>query len=289
MIAQVGDPVRAANRGESNSVGQRLDAARSTGVEVHALGFARVGIGVAGLIACLITFPALHDIWEGGYLRPFIRLPLLPWEIVFATWLSSSIIFIFGGAPKVTGPLLSAITLYSILIDERLYGGHLLLLALLSFFVGMAGGGRITRTAFGTYTNSAGVNAFAFLARTQVCTVYFFTALSKINSSFLSGAVLTWSAGTPGALLSVPWEIVPEYIPTLLALAAITSELAIAVLLPSKRTFKYACLLGLGLHGSIMLFMAPRSAFFCFALLCLAIYPMFYFKTSPPLPLRSSR
>lgn len=102
----------------------------------------------------------------------------------------------------------------------------------------------------------------------QITTCYLFAALVKLNESFLSGAVLD-------SVLTV--KLAPEVLPVL-ALAAVATELFLAVGLWVRRTRVLALAAGVGLHGSIVVLMmeSERLGLLAFGLVCVGLYPLFF-------------
>ena len=112
-----------------------------------------------------------------------------------------------------------------------------------------------------------------FLLMMQVSVVYGFAAITKLNTEFLSGRVL---AGVlHEGILSFPDVLRTREFLGAVALAAVFVELFLAIFLWSPRFRPTAFILGLGLHATMTLFMAPTGELFVFSLEMLALYPLF--------------
>ena len=101
-----------------------------------------------------------------------------------------------------------------------------------------------------------------FGMRTLLITVYFWTALSKYNSSFLSGAVfesIIIKYYTGSFFYSEPSPDMRSVL-KLLSMAAIVFELALSLALLFKWTRRYAIFCGISMHIGLMVVL-PVSHF----------------------------
>lgn len=239
------------------------------------LGLARTIVGVSALIRSVVAWDVLSKLAEDDVLRvpyaDWVPEPTLPLAAtVVAVWLISGVLFTIGWRVPLSGSVLLAAIIATLTIDEQTYSNHLYLMAwlLLLFIVADAGAGmnvhRVDRPV---------ARWPVLLLMIQVSIVYGFSALTKINETFVSGAVL--SGSLRGGVVPFPdaWRT-PGFLSTL-ALLVIGVELFIAMFLWRRRMRPAAFALGLGLHLSITLLMASTIQLLVFSLEMLALYPLF--------------
>jgi hypothetical protein len=221
-------------------------------------------------IAALIRGPeAGRVLW--GVLRPdvahfpLIGLPLPPQNavpLIVAAWMMLALAFTLGKWPKITGTLLVGLMAYTLLLDEQTYSNHLYLLILLIGIVSLAPRPEP-------------------LLRCQLTIVYTFAAVRKLTPVYLSGAVI--AAHLPLSLQGLrQFEIMFP-----LAIASIFTEAFLAIAFWSARFRLAAWVVGIGLHGSCILLLAPgfKLQLTVFSLEMIALYTAF----GIPHALRSKR
>lgn len=241
----------------------------------RALGLARVIVGFAVLIRSIVVWQVLSRLT-----RPeVLRAPYLEWvprpTIAFAigvvvVWTASSILFTIGWKVQVVGPVLMLTIVGTLALDVQTYSNHLYLMAWLVLLLSIADSGaglNISRT------DRQVVRWPVILLMIQLSIVYGFSALTKLNASFLSGEVLAGTLGT--GLMSFPDSLRTPRVLGVVAALAVLAELFIAVFIWRPRFRGAAFVLGLGLHLSITLFMAQSLQLLVFSLEMLALYPLF--------------
>lgn len=242
------------------------------------LGLARVIIGVAAIIRAFISLPELLQLTDEVTMRaPYLQWtpePTLPLVITVITiWVVAGILFTLGWKVPLIGPVLLLTVVFVISLDEQIYANHLYLLAWLVLLLTLAGAGSGLTV---TRSDEPVIRWPVLLLMAQLSIVYGFSALTKLNESFLSGRVL---AGTLGSgLVGFPEALRTPRFLSLVATAAVIAELFIAVFIWRKRFRPAAFILGLGLHLSIVLLMAGTAKLLVFALEMLALYPLFLSK-----------
>jgi vitamin K-dependent gamma-carboxylase-like protein len=251
-----------------------------------------VGRIVIGLAALARAYEASRII-ERYFLPTTIKLPYATWvpeltergaTFLLAIWAAAALLFAAGWWTRAAGFVLTAICLYVVAIDEQLYSNHLYLLAMLSALLALADAGaewsidawRRRRRETSSAIAPATVPAWpVFLLKTQLSSLYLFSALSKLNGSFLSGVALL--GYLPSGLLDglSPGPRVALVLG--LSWGAIAAEAFLAVALWSPRWRPVALLCGIVLHAGMILLLpaAVRFQLAIFAAEALAIYPLF--------------
>ena len=242
------------------------------------LALTRIGIGMAALFMAFETHAVLESIAAPGKLQlpviagaPQLSDPLA--DALFAVWATCAVALVFGFAARGAAAAVSVCAAATLLLDQQTYSNHLLLLAVLAALLaaGRPGAAWSVDARRGKGADRVPY-APIFLIHTQMVTVYAFAALSKINSSFLSGDVLSTFgreiAGTPifadggGAVVAA-------------SVLTIAAEGALAVALAVRRLRPAAFPLGALLHIGIVVMIVPAGPLIGFGLVCLATYPLF--------------
>lgn len=241
------------------------------------LGMARVLVGIAALAKASIVIPVLSALAD----PTAFRLPLASWipalshvfiPVVVGVWLVAAIAFLVGWqTPWAGGALLVALT--TVLVgDQQLYSNHLYLLATVVGLLTLAGAGRtVSLDARGAEEPSRSPRCAVLLLKMQVSIVYGFTALAKLNVTFLSGAVLGAVLGR-GSLLTFPDGARTFTVMASLSGGAILVEMFLAAALWSPRWRPVAVAVGVLFHLSIVLFVGPVLELVVFALIMFALY-----------------
>jgi len=237
--------------------------------------WSRRGLGVAALLALVEVTP-----WMGLLSRPgALRLPhfsFLPgpgpvWSVsVWVLWGGSALQLVLGRNTRVAAAGTSLAMLLFLATDRQWYSNHVYLQALLVPLVawaetgsGASGPGRDRRAGAGT--GATGGLALR-LAKIQVCLVYAFAGLAKLNAEFLSGAVLRDF---------LPAPLAGETMVRAAAVATPVTELALPALLlhPATRLLGFG--LGAVLHAGMLLYTVEWLGILSFALTMWACYPLF--------------
>lgn len=254
------------------------------------LAFVRIVVGCAALLAGLETYGVLWRISRPG----LIVLPVLPWvprlepgliAPLATTWLICAVLFTIGLWARAAGLTLAGVIGYLLLSDQQVYSNHLYLLGLVVLLTALgACGAAWSLEARGRAPVVAVPGWPALLVQLQITAVYLFGGLSKLNATYLSGAVL---AAQPGILAGV--ERLPGAPGTwlvILATGSIAVELLIAVGLWLPRWRVMAVLLGALLHGTIIVTMGDSLAsawqLTVFALTITAPYALFFAPPARP-------
>jgi hypothetical protein len=236
---------------------------------------ARITIGATAAIAALEAWRILTRV-----LVPLVvKLPFFSWvpalpagalRLFLAVWLIAAGAFAIGWKTRLAGAVLTLITGYTLLLDQRTYSNHLYLLVLLILLLTISD----SSAAWSLDARRPGerrelVGGWpVLLMKLQVSIVYFFSALAKLTPQYLSGEVLTSS-------LKLSWRI-PE-IMSLLAVMSIVAELFIAFALWSSRLRLFAMVAGVGFHLFILAALdSSRLSLGIFALEMFAVYVLFF-------------
>jgi hypothetical protein len=260
-------------------------------IDPRPLALVRVAIGVAGLLAGLELLGLASRVLAPG----IIALPLVPGlprmsaaaaPLVVSLWLALALLVALGMLLRPAALALSGLAAYTMLSEQQFYSNHLYLLILLLLIVAWSP----ADTAWALRRRGLAprlVPAFtATLLQLQITAVYLFSALSKLNPIFLTGAVLAAEPGIVGLVERLPIE--DGLVLRLLAAGAILAELAIVVCLWTPRLRPLAVPLGLGLHGTILATMGAEPAgglgLLMFAVAMLAPYGLFFAPRALPPP-----
>lgn len=244
-------------------------------IPARPLGMTRIGIGIAATIRGFVAIPVLWKLAQPGTLR----LPYVAWSPaptkglvigLLAVWLTAGLLFTVGWRVSATGPILLFALVWTLLLDQQLYANHLYLMAWLVFLLVLADGG--AALAIGA-TDRDVVRWPVLLIMGQITIVYLFSAITKMNTEFMSGMVLASVLGH--GLIPFPDSLkTPGFLSSMAALAVFV-ELFVGLFLWSPRLRVAAIALGVGLHMSITLLMAPTSELVVFTIEMLSVYPLF--------------
>lgn len=241
------------------------------------MGVTRAAVGIAALVMAVEI---------GGYVArladpAFVRLPIVEpvetalvamWPLVLLIWVGAAVAFTAGYFARVAGAMLMVLGVAFLASDQQLYSNHLYLLTTVVAILTLAGAGN----GFAVRPDAAvGAAQWGrFLLKFQVSVVYAFSALAKLNSSYLSGSVMASYLRSDGPL-AVPEQWRSFEAMLVLSVVAVLAEalLAIGLWLPKWR--RNAFVVGLGLHAVILLTFDPPLPFLAFGILTLALYVQF--------------
>lgn len=239
------------------------------------LGLARVIVGGAAVIRAPHAWPMLSELTE----PEIVHIPYTNWFpepstalaiAIVVTWFVGAILFSIGWRVAVTGPVLLTAIVASLVVDQQTYGNHVYLMAWLVLLLTLADSGA------GLSVSSQDrpiVRWPVLLLMTQLSVVYGFSGITKLNEFFLSGA--TMAAVLRDGVIPFPEMLRTPGFLSVLAPAVVFVELFIAVMIWRPFFRSAAFVLGLGIHVSITLLMAPTTQLLVFSLEMLALYPLF--------------
>ncbi len=246
-------------------------------VNAGPLALTRVLIGLAAMIKGVTFLPRLLILSHPDTLV----VPVFGWmatptqgllAAISVAWLGAAGMFLLGLQVPVSGSVLTATLMFTLILDQQTYSNHLYLMALLTALATMADAG--AALPFPRRQSTREVPLWGpFLIMSQVSVVYLFAAITKINETFLSGQVIVDSM--KGGLIRPPDFLTTSGALRTMALLTIAAELFLAVGFWFPKTRMLALLVGIGLHGSIVLLMGPPSEFVAFGLVMLSAYPLF--------------
>jgi predicted DCC family thiol-disulfide oxidoreductase YuxK len=242
----------------------------------------RVAVGLASLARAGVQYRFLRALLGGEVIRAkhFEWMPDLPAGLVgplVAAWMLLSLLFAAGLCTRSAGSLLVALLAYQLALDGNLYANNLYLLMLLVLLLTVADSGRSLSLDRRFFRADAAVVArwSTLLPRLQVSLVYFFSALVKLNPTFLAGHPIRQMMRMPAGLADT-WVLVGAAIGTVI----MEFFLSAALWIPKLRRAAFAG--GLALHACIIAGM-PRSmttTMITFAVTTLA--PFVLFLEHPP-------
>lgn len=244
------------------------------------VGIVRIVIGFVAAALVLEIGPQLERALDPTFFRvrnfewlPDIPLPALPFFL--GLWVTCGVLFAAGAWTRLAGTILGLQMAYVLALDRQLYSNHLYLLTLL---VGLLTIAR-SMASFSVETRNKETEETipawpVTLLKVQATFVYGFASLSKLNSSFLSGAVLAIYL-RPDGFLAVPRDLRTAEIMVPLAILTILTEAFIAVGLWLRPLRPAAFALGLAFHISIAFGMRPVLGLSLFSVGILVLYMLF--------------
>jgi hypothetical protein len=210
---------------------------------------------------------------------PSLPTAILP--LFIGLWLCAALAFALGLGTRLCGVILTLSMAYTLFLDQQLYSNHLYLATLVVLLLTIAdSGARYSLDARWSGGRDLILEWPILLLKIQISIVYFYAALLKVNSQYLSGVMLAgfWPfnmfAALPGGWSAVP--ILP-----FLAVVSILTELFLAVALWVPRLRWLALAVGIGFHMVIIWTGGaqpgvPDIPFAIFALVTVAPYALFF-------------
>jgi hypothetical protein len=207
-----------------------------------------------------------------------MRFPVFEWlpaftarqaAILLSIWFVAAVAFTIGWKTKIAGLILAACMGYTLFLDQQLYFSHLYLFCLIVLLLTLAYIGRPSET-------KSVWRWPILLLQIQLSIVYFFAAITKLNSVYLSGYML-------GANLrpDLPRIFFNPNVLSAMAVASIVVELALAGGFWIKKLRKGAVVVGVLFHFTMVLSLTSRVAaqLALFAAACIAIYPLYFIQS----------
>jgi hypothetical protein len=239
------------------------------------LGLARIVVGVAAVIRSIVAWPVLTALTQPDILRvpyaDWVPTPTLPLAVaIVVVWFVSALLFMVGWRVSLTGPALTLAIVATLSLDQQTYSNHLYLMAWLVLLMTLADAGAGITIGKPDRTIARWPLLLIML---QISVVYGFSAVTKLNATFLSGVTL--ARVLRDGVIPFPDTLRTPAILSVLAATVVFVELFIAVMLWRSRFRPAAFIFGLGLHASITLTMAGTAQLFVFSMEMLAVYPLF--------------
>lgn len=239
------------------------------------LGLSRIIIGGAAVIRSIVAWPVLTALTRPDILRvpyaDWVPTPTRPLVVaIVVAWLVSALLFIVGWRVSLTGAVLTLAIAATLSLDQQTYSNHLYLMAWLVLLMTVADAG--AGIAIGKPDRTI-VRWPLLLIMLQLSLVYGFSAVTKLNATFLSGVTL--ARVLRNGLIPFPDALRTPALLSVLAATVVFVELFIAVMFWRSRFRPVAFIFGLGLHASITLTMASTAQLFVFSMEMLALYPLF--------------
>jgi hypothetical protein len=249
-------------------------------VDGSILGISRIILGVAAILKGLYTLGILHQFQNADTLRfPY----MIPWlasvpDTVMTTvnviWIILAVFFTIGYGTRISGAFL-AISIFLIIgIDQQMYSNHLYLLGTVVALMSIADAGSVWSIDARRSESDRSVPRWAVtLIMLQLSSVYFFAAITKLNSDFLSGLVMIRSF-EPSMLERVQRVFSLEH----LAPLAVFTELFLAIAFWHPYYRWAALIIGGGFHTLNVLLMARGGSFnlAVFALVMISMMLVFF-------------
>jgi hypothetical protein len=241
-------------------------------VGLAAIGFALEAWINIGHVLSPEVVDMLYVVWY-----PILPAAVLP--LFIGVWLCAALAFGIGLCTRVAGAILTLSMSYTLFLDQQLYSNHLYLATLVVLLLTIAeSGARFSLDARRSGGRDLILAWPIVLLKIEISIVYFYAALLKVNSQYLSGAMLStfWPlnqlAAQPGGLA---WVL------PFLAVVSIVTELFLAFALWMPRLRWLALAVGVGFHMLIIWTGGsqpgiPDIPFTIFALVTVAPYALFF-------------
>ena len=244
------------------------------------LALARIGAALAMLLELPNSAETLLRLANPAV----IHAPYLSWTprmsepmawLLIGLWLVGGLMLMIGLWTRVGGVLLVAGLAGSLFSDQQVYSNHLYLMLPVAALLTVADSG----AAISLDARRNGARVWVpgwpvWLLCAQVCIVYGFAALAKLNPDFLSGSVVASYLRRDGLLaLPAAWRSLEPML--VLSLIAICSEAFLAIALWLPRWRPAGMVVGLGLHVFIAGWLSPTGSLAVFSLLMLPLYLLF--------------
>lgn len=234
------------------------------------IAIARIGLGLATIFNAAEMFALLTGI-AGGKLalpvHPLIPPPSVPSVFAYlALSVLAGLAITVGWRTATAAALSTVLSVFVFLWDQQTYSSHRFLATLLVAYLVFAK----SDTAWSVSPREGTVPWWPqLLMMTQLSVCYLFAAVSKMNINFVSG----------GPLSHWVWIPLPWWMFTLMAIGTIVMELILAFGLWLQSVRRFAVVLGLILHGSILVLMKDQTMpLFAFGLTCVCLYGLFIFR-----------
>ena len=244
-------------------------------VDGRPFGLTRIIVGAAALLRAGVAWDILGRFGPADVIRiPIVSALPDPASgaarLIVAGWAVAALAFTIGWRVRLSGTVLALTIAGYGLLDSQTYSNHLYLMLLLVILLTVGG----SEAGLAVGRPSSTIPQWpVLLVKSQVTIVYAFAALTKLNGDFLSGTVL---AGVlRNGVIPYPEAWRTQAVLSVVAAAAVFTELFLAAFLWSRRWRGAAFVLGLGLHLSITLLIAPTLELIVFSLLMLGTYPLF--------------
>jgi len=247
-------------------------------IDSRPVAFVRIVVGIASVLLLVETRTTLQSVAAGRLAvpsfawSPRITDPLV--DIYSVVGLACAVALIAGVLPVVACLGVAATQATAMLTDQQTYSNHLVLLIAICTFLALANPG-------GAWTLTRGIASSRspywplFLIQTQISTMYFWTAISKINPTFLDGLMLQISMRPQFALVVGDLQL------KVMAIVTIVTELFLAAGLWFARLRPFAFVIGFGLHTSIALTLLNPYPLIPFGLMTLSAY-LFFLRLPEP-------
>jgi len=246
-------------------------------VDAWPLARTRIVVGILAFVRGLEGARVLQHVTSPDTLRlPYVAgMPLLarmevPWLI--GAWLLAALAFTVGWRTRLAGGVLCLTLLRVLTADQQAYSSHLYLLLLLVLVLSWGESSAVA----GLDARRSGARAQVpgwpvFLLAVQGSVVYGYAAVLKLIPAYLSGAVLCAHFG---------WlhrQSPPVMTCATLAAGSIITELFLATALWRRSLWRWACLVGVGLHIAMiaMLSAEVRLQLVVFTGEMLVLYPLY--------------
>lgn len=244
-------------------------------VDPRPLAVARIAVGVGILFSAFEATLYVMAAIESGTTYPFLTwAPTMTSTLALAylavAWLAG-VLLVIGLFSRVAGAVVFVTTVAIMVLEQQTYSNHFTLVALSALWL-----------AFGRPDSAWSIRArregraevrlhHQILLMSQLSICYLFAGVSKLNEPFLSGEVLD---------IFLRWDF-GSWLAQVMSVAAVATELALAVGLWLSRVRWVVGLLGVSLHVSIPVLMgSSTAALVAFSLVSVGLYPLFFTKDS---------
>jgi uncharacterized membrane protein YphA (DoxX/SURF4 family) len=193
------------------------------------------------------------------------------------TWMAAAALFAVGLFTRTAGIVLATVLLYALFIDQQTYSNHQLLLGIVVLLLVWANSGN-TRSVDSRLRGPRRIPMWpVFLLKVQLSIVYFFSAIAKVNATYLSGVVIYGSLRDDG-LFALPTALRQPPVLATMAVMTVVVELFLAVAFWSAVWRRRAVMIGIAFHAGLVLLMLPSQSMLLlvFGIAMTALYLPFF-------------
>ena len=237
----------------------------------------RIGVGVAAMIRGLKTVRDLYLLQHDPATVPARIFEWAPrmestWQIAGfgLAWIIAATGLIVGYRAGVCAAVLLGLSVFQHLVDQNFWAHHMYFMMLVLLLLSMSESDATlsVRRVRARYPEQWVAGWPVWLIKVQLSLVYFYSAVAKLNATYLGGQVLLDRLALPGFARS------PAAI-QMLAIGSVGMELFLCFALWHRKLRPYALAAGIALHALVPVTMGLYAGLVVFSVLVFAVYVLF--------------
>jgi predicted DCC family thiol-disulfide oxidoreductase YuxK len=248
----------------------------------------RIIVGIDSIIRAAEGWNIVNRVvrWELKFPYAAGSLPMDPEAVPFyiGAWVVAALAFAAGWHTRVAGSVLAASLFYGLFIDQQVYSNHQLLLGILVTLLTLANCGATFSLDARRRTSQDIPGWPIFLLKAQLTLVYGFSAIAKLNLTYISGVIIFASLRDTGPL-AFPQALRTPPVMAGVAVASIAAELFLAMALWSVHWRRVAVVVGILFHIGLVMLMLPSQTvlLLVFGVAMTSLYLLFFEHAPVPL------